>query len=373
MSKNNELRKNPISGSVVIIAPDRQKPREHLVRIKPRDWSKLKPGVEDGSACCFCEDHEDRTPPEVKSYRKEGTEADKKGWWVRTVPNLMPAVDSSIPSELLLEEQRGPFLVTPAFGHHYLIVETPDHRACLATVPKDQVREVLSMWRDLTFSVGSDRNIRYVFLFENYGPLAGASQCHSHSQLIALPMIPTRIMNELRGARDYYGDNNQCFYCREIEWELRMGERLVAATDNFVAWCPFTARTPYQVVISPKEHQSYFANISTHPLGKDNLTEFAGLLQNVLIRIRKTLNDPDYSLYFHTAPTNQPEMAIYHWHCQIEPLTEAIVAGFEKGSGIYINPRSPENAAADLREALPDQSTRDGYLVLIPEEQKKSP
>lgn len=348
--RKGELRRNPISGTVVLIAPDRQKTREQLERKIARDWSKLRPEVIDGSACPFESNHEDRTPPEVKSYRKKETNPDEPGWWVRVVPNLMPAVDSSIPCERIQENERGPFLSTPAFGYHFLIVNTPDHQACLATVTKDQIREVLNMWRDMTLSVGSDRNIKYVFVFENYGPLAGASQYHCHSQLLALPVIPPRIINELRGARDYYEDNHDCFYCQEINWELRMKERLIAFTDNFVAWCPFTSRTPYQVLISPKKHQSYFANISTHPLGNDHLTEFAHLLQEVLIRIRTTLNDPDYNLYFHTAPTNQPETPIYHWHCQIEPITQAIAASVEKGSGIFINARSPENSASDLRE-----------------------
>lgn len=348
--KTPELRRNPISGTVVIIALDRQKTREELARKKQREWPRVDPEILDGTTCPFDPGHESMTPSEIRAYREKGTKADKPGWWVRVVPNLMPAVDSSIPSELLEEDERGPFLITPAFGYHYLIINTPDHQASLTTVSKDQVREVLNMWRDLTFSVGSNRNIKYVFLFENYGPLAGASQPHSHSQLIALPMIPTRIMNELRGARAYYENNRQCFYCQEIEWELRLRKRLVAETPNFIAWCPFTAKTPYQVVIAPKAHQSYFANISTYPPEKDPLSEFANLLQEVLIRIRQTLNDPDYNLYFHTAPTTQPEMPTYHWHCQIEPITEAIVAGFEKGSGVYINSRSPENTASDLRE-----------------------
>lgn len=348
--KHGDFRRSTLSGAVVLVSPDREKSLEQLKRKEPRDWSsKIKPELINGQICPFEEGHESQTPKEVISYRKRGTFG--PGWWVRVVPNLKPAVDSSIPPEDIEEQERGPFLTVPAFGYHYIIVETPEHQTSLATMKIEQMREVLSMWRDLTHLVGGDRNIKYVFIFENYGPLAGASQPHPHSQLIALPVIPTRIMQELRGARHYFDENKECFYCRELEWELRVSERLIAQNEHFVAWCPFTSRTPYQVVISPKIHNSYFANISTHPSGgKDPLTSFATLLQEVLIRLRLTLNDPDYNLYLHTAPTNQPDMPSYHWHCQIEPVTEAILAGFEKGSGIYINPRSPESAARDLRE-----------------------
>lgn len=349
-----ELRKNPISGTIIIVSPVREKSVEQLRRKTSRDWSKVKPEIVSGEKCPFCENHEQETPPEIKAYRKAGSEPNTPGWWVRAVPNKAAAVDSSMAPALEETKIEGPFLTIPAYGFHYVIVEMTDHNGSLTNASWEQVREVLNMWRDLTQLVGSDRDIKYCFLFKNYGPQAGASHVHSHSQLIALPIIPTDVMNELRGAKNYIDDNRECFYCREIEWELQVEERIVVKTDNFVAWCLYTGRTPYQVVISPKEHQSFFANISTYtPQGKpgsDYLTEFSGLLRQVLKKISILLNDPDYVFYLHTAPSNQPVLNYYHWHLQIEPITEAVVAGFEKGSGVYINPRSPESAANDLRE-----------------------
>ncbi len=221
----------------------------------------------------------------------------------------------------------------------------------MAEVKKENIHDVIQMWRDMTNTVIGDRNVRYVSIFQNYGPLAGASQPHCHSQIIGLPVIPTRVRNELHGAERFYKENMECFYCREIHDELLMKLRIVDASDNFLAWCPYTSKTPYQVVITPRYHQSYFANISTHTAA-DRLTEFSDLLQRVLKRIKTTLNDPDYNLYVHTAPANQPDMDHYHWHCQIEPITTAIMAGCEKGFGLYLNPRSPESAAADLRAAV---------------------
>jgi len=346
-----ELRRNPISGTVVIIGSDREKPLEKLRRQGDRDWSKVNPTLVSGATCPFEEGREGRTPKEVNAYRAKGTKADSPGWWVRVVPNLAPAVNASIPSEILEVERRGPYAVLPAFGFHYVIIESPQHEACLETFESFYFREVLHMWRELTLAVGSNRNIHCIFLFKNYGPLAGASQPHPHSQLMALPMLTTRIHHELAGARHYYDQTRSCFYCDEVEWEIKEKERLVQTSANFMAWCPFTSRTPYQVVVGPRYHQSYFANISTHPQGTDFLSEFTRLLQAVLMRLRVALNDPDYNLYFHTAPTNDPELPTYHWHCQIEPITEAIQAAFEKGSGAYINPRSPESAAEDLRNA----------------------
>jgi len=346
-----ELRRNPISGTLVIIGSDREKPLERLRRQNKRDWSKFNPRLVSGEDCSFEEGREHQTPQEVRSYRAKDTKANSPGWWVRVVPNLAPAVNASIPSEILEVEKRGPFTVLPAFGFHYVIIESPRHDVSLETLDPFYFREVLHMWREMTLAVGSTRNINYIFLFKNYGPLAGASQPHPHSQLVALPTQPTRIHLELSGARHYYDLNRSCFYCEERDWELRSEERLIKVTGNFMAWCPFTSRTPYQVIVAPRYHQSYFANISTHPQGADLLTEFALLLQETLRRIRVTLNDPDYNLYFHTAPPTHTELETYHWHCQIEPITEAIQAALEKGSGAYINPRTPEHAAEDLRNA----------------------
>jgi len=351
MESQGELRLNPSSGTSVITPPPaRQKSVEQLRRRKQRDWSHLKPGIIDGSECPFCPGHEKMTPSEIRVYRQKGSLPNESGWWVRVIPNLYPALEQSLPSELIEMEERGPFLVTSAFGYHYVIIEMPEHNGSLANASQHQVREVFSMWRDLMTQVGSDRNIQYCFLFKNHGPLAGASIVHPHSQLIALPTIPTRIINELRGTRRFWETNKNCFYCAEIEWERRAKERIVAETENFLAWCLFTSKTPYQVVVSPKFHQSYWANISTHPQGVDQLTEFSSLVREILKRIEKLLSDPDYSFYLHTAPPNQPELLYYHWHLQIEPATEAVVAGFERGSGTHINPRWPEDAARDLRE-----------------------
>jgi len=350
LSQNAELRRNPVSGSVVLIATGRERKTEQLRRTSDRMWT-CRPEFVSGEKCPFCIGHENSTPPEVKSYREKGTKPNEPGWWVRVVPNLGPAVDQSFPGTLLEEKLAGPFLVTEGFGYHYVIIETTEHVASMATVERRNFREVLNMWRDMTLMVAADRNVKYVFIFENYGPLAGASQPHCHSQLIALPVIPTRIRNELHGAEKYYEANKCCFFCQEIDWEVRMEARIIQQSENFVAWCPYTSKTPYQIVISPRVHQSYFANISTHA-SADFLTEFAELTQDVLKRIRIVLNDPDYNMYFHTAPANQPEMVSFHWHCQIEPVTTAIIAGFEKGSGVYINPRSPESAADDLRNTV---------------------
>jgi UDPglucose--hexose-1-phosphate uridylyltransferase len=291
------------------------------------------------------------TPPEVKAYREPNSQPNQSGWTLRVVPNIGPAVDQSFPGVMLEERQVGQFLATEGFGYHYVVVETTAHVAHMADIGRSNVYDIVHMWRDMTNMITGDRNVRYVAIFQNYGPLAGASQPHCHSQIIGLPVIPTRIRNELRGSERFFDENKDCFYCREIHDDLRMASRIVQKSDNFVAWCPYTSKTPYQVVISPLEHQSYFANISTHTTA-DRLTEFASLLQDVLKRVKVTLNDPDYNLYIHTAPSNQPEMPHYHWHCQIEPITTAIMAGCEKGFGLYLNPRSPESAASDLRAAV---------------------
>lgn len=345
---NAELRRNPVSGTVTIISTGREKGLDKLRRTEPRDWSRFNPKFVTGDGCPFCVGHEKMTPPEIKAYREPGTNPDQPGWSIRVVPNIGPAVDQSFPGVMLEERQVGQFLTTEGFGYHYVVVETTNHVTHLADSDRRNAHDIIHMWRDMTHLTTGDRNVKYIAIFQNYGPLAGASQPHCHSQIIGLPVIPTRIRNELRGAEKFFFENQDCVYCREIQDETRIGARVVQVSPHFVAWCPYTSKTPYQVVISPIEHQSYFANLSTHSTA-DRLTEFANLLQDVLKRIKITLNDPDYNLYIHTAPANQPEMPHYHWHCQIEPVTTAIMAGFEKGFGVYLNPRSPESAASDLR------------------------
>ena len=298
----------------------------------------------------FCVGHESATPPEVKAIRASDSSPDQPGWSVRVVPNLGPAVDSAFPGILLEERSIGEYMVSDGFGFHYVVVNSTDHVAHMADVSRDSIRDVVQMWRDMTHFVGADRSVKYVSIFENYGPLAGMSIPHSHSQIIGTGFIPPRILKELRGTSRFFEENSTCFYCREIEDESKVNKRIVQRTPHFVAWSTFAAKTPYQMVISPIEHQSYFANISTNP-SLNYLAEFADLLQDVLKRIKVTLNDPDYNLYIHTAPANQPEIPHFHWHCHIEPVTNAILAGFEKGFHVFINPRSPESAARDLQSA----------------------
>lgn len=346
-----QSRRNPISGSVTIIAVGREKKLEQLRRINPRDWANLNPKNVSGETCPFCTGHEDKTPPEVKAYRTADSRPDQPGWTVRVVPNLGPAVDASFPGYMLEERPIGQFMVSAGFGMHYVIINNNDHKAHMADISRVSYRETVQMWRDMTHLVAADNNVKYVSIFENFGPQAGMSIPHCHSQIVGTGFIPPRILNELRGTRRFFEENKECFNCCEIHSEIKTDLRIVQRSVNFIAWCSFLSKTPYQVIISPIEHRSYFANISTNP-SLDHLTEFANLLQDVLKRIKVTLNDPDYNLYIHTAPSNQPEMPHYHWHCHVEPVTTAIQAGFEKGFGVYLNPRSPESAAVDLRNAV---------------------
>lgn len=346
-----ELRWNPNSGTNVIISINRGKSLEQLRRVNPRDWSKFNQKFVTGENCPFCVGHEEMTPPEVKAFRDVGSQPNGPGWSVRAIPNLGPALNQSHPEVLLEPRQVGHYLATVGYGYHYVVVETIAHVTHLADICQKNMQGIVQMWRDMTHMITGDGSVKYVAIFENYGPEAGASQPHCHSQILGMPVIPPKIRNELRGAENYFAENKVCVYCQIVTDELLMGDRIVEESPNFVALCPFTSETPYKVVITPKRHQSYFANMSTHS-SSDHLSEFAKILQSVLRRIKITLNDPDYNLFIHTAPSNQPEMPYYHWHCEILPVTTAIQAGFEKGFGIYINPRSPEAAAADLRECF---------------------
>ena len=344
-----ENRRNVVTGEMIIVSPGREKSLEQLMRRAPRDWSGFNAAFVDGTRCPFCAGHEAHTPPEVMVYRQAGTPENTPGWWVRVVPNLGPAADEGLADLVLNERRMGICGVTNGYGFHYVIVESPTHDIGMQTMDLRQVCEVVHMWRAVSLMLAAKPNIAHISLFKNVGPTAGASQPHSHSQAVALPVLPAAILTELRGAKIYHDDHKKCPFCEEIAWELSVGYRIVAETSRFVAWCPYVSMSPYQIRISPKGHQSSFTQIGTYG-DSSPLVEFADLLRQVLARMRSTLNDPDWNLYFHTAPSNNSDLPYSHWYCQAVPVTPAIQAGFEKGNGVIMLPRSPESAAKDLRD-----------------------
>jgi UDPglucose--hexose-1-phosphate uridylyltransferase len=177
--------------------------------------------------------------------------------------------------------------------------------------------------------------------------VAGASLAHPHSQIIALPIVPRRVMEELEGSKAYFNYKERCVFCDIIRQEKEQAVRVVHENREFIALTPFASRFPFEIWILPKNHSSSFEDIPYF-----HYASLAELFSDTLKRLSLCLSDPPYNFMLHTSPVGEKLNDYYHWHFEIIPrLTR--VAGFEWGSGFYINPTSPEDAAQILRETPP--------------------
>lgn len=331
-----ELRKDPILGRWVIISTERGK--------RPSSYRLAEKPPAAGGFCPLCVGNEDKTPPEVYAIRPTPSSPDTPGWSLRVVPNKFPAL--VIEGELN-KQAEGMYDKMNGIGAHEVIVETPDHGTSLSELDNRGVEEVLWAFRARIEDLRKDQRFRYVLIFKNHGSEAGASLAHSHSQLIALPVVPKRVMEEMEGAKNYYRYKDRCVFCDILHQELHDKVRIVMENAEFVAIAPYASRSPFELWIVPKKHSSSFTDVP--PTGYSAL---AAILRELLARLRVTLEDPPYNFTIHTSPFNELSNEHYHWHFEIIPKLSKI-AGFEIGSGFYINSTPPEEAAAFLREATP--------------------
>jgi UDPglucose--hexose-1-phosphate uridylyltransferase len=258
------------------------------------------------------------------------------------VPNKFPALGI----EGNLDRQaEGMFDKMNGIGAHEVIIETPDHSATLATLPAKRIEDVLWTFRDRILDLKKDRRFKYILIFKNHGEAAGASLEHSHSQLIALPITPINVNEELDGAKQYFIYKERCVFCDVIRQESEAGSRVVAENEDFITLAPYAPRFPFETWILPKRHESAFEN-SSSPMFQN----LAKALKTLLMKADRVLDNPPYNLVIHSSPAQDPSNDYYHWHLEFMPkLTKP--AGFEWGTGFYINPTPPEEAAKFLREA----------------------
>ena len=333
-----ELRKDPIVGRWVIIATDRAK-RPVALPSEP-----FPPGA---GVCPFCEGNEVHTPHEILAYRKPNTRPDEKGWRVRVVPNKFPALQIE---GALSKRGDGIYDQMNGVGAHEVILECPFHESSLTQLPVENIREILWAYRDRLVDLKKDLRFVYGMVFKNVGPAAGASLEHSHSQLIVTPIVPINVIEEMSGSLDFFNYRGRCIYCDMVHQEVMSEKRVVLDTPNFLAFCPYAARFPFETWILPKHHNSHYENIQ-----KIEVDEFGAVLKTILMKLEIALSKPAYNYIIHTSPFDTQSLPHYHWHMEIIPrLTR--VAGFEWGTGFYINPVPPEQAAGFLREIEVDVS-----------------
>jgi UDPglucose--hexose-1-phosphate uridylyltransferase len=259
---------------------------------------------------------------------------------VRVVPNKFPALriegDLERSGEGLYDRMNG-------VGAHEVVIESPEHAARLEELPTAHLAEVLRAYRERVLDLARDLRLEYVTVFKNQGEAAGATLEHSHSQLIATPIVPMIVAEELSGALQHFRIKQRCIWCDIVRQERQAGVRVIREEGGLIAVAPFAPRLPFETWILPVAHRSGYEATSN-----DELLSLATLLGDILKRIGSALDDPPYNLILHSAPLRARALDHFHWHLEITPkLTR--VAGFEWGSGFFINPTPPEEAARHLR------------------------
>ena len=297
-----ELRKDPIVGRWVIVSTDRAK--------RPADFVR-EPVAKKTGFCPFCAGNESKTPAEVLAYRPNGAGADGEGWTVRVVPNKFPAlgIEGS-----LSRQAEGMFDKMNGIGAHEVIIETPDHDLSLSDLSEKRIEDVLWAFRDRILDLKKDKRFKYILIFKNHGKAAGATLEHSHGQLIALPIVPKHVLEEMEGAKQYYVYKERCVFCDIVRQETEAGIRVVSENDSFLTIAPYAPRFPFETWVLPKRHESAFENSSSQVY-----ESLAKSLKSLLTRADQVLDSPAYNLVIHTAPVQEASLDYYHWHIEFMP------------------------------------------------------
>jgi UDPglucose--hexose-1-phosphate uridylyltransferase len=333
-----ELRKDPVIGRWVIIASERSNRPQNI----PNENNKVSPKL-----CPFCPGNEENTPPEIIAFRPDNNERNKPGWRLRVISNKYPAL---IVEGELNRQAVGLYDKMHGIGAHEVIIETPDHGREMADMTDEQVRDVFWAYRERILDLVKDIRLKYVLVFKNHGEAAGASLEHPHSQLIATPIVPKRVTEELEGAKHYFEIKHSCVFCDILKQELEEKHRIVFENEDFMVIQPFAPRLPFESWILPKKHRAGFTEME-----EDEYLTLGRAVKELLLRLKIALDDPPFNYIIHTSPMNNEHKESYHWHIEVIPkLTR--VAGYEWGTGFYINPTAPEVAADFLRNVKINQT-----------------
>lgn len=341
----NELRKDYLLNRWVVIATERSR--------RPTDFAKPKPEPAKGSVCPMCVGNENMTPPAQMLYLKENGEITKsqdpaegerpKNWLIRDIPNLYPAFSPpkkpSDQEKIMQNESFG-----YAIGHHEVVIESPNHDEDPADAELPQIELLINAYIDRLKELSAKTYVKYVSIFRNYGLEAGASLSHAHSQIIATPIVPTTIQDEMDASKAIHAKTGKCIFCEIIERETK-SPRLILENGDFVVFAPYASINPLEYWIIPKKHNPNILKLTT-----PEISAFARTLKASLKALKDLVNDPPYNYGFHVS-TNPQTQDSYHWHLEVYPKL-SIWAGFEKSTGIYINTVTPETAAASLRKII---------------------
>jgi UDPglucose--hexose-1-phosphate uridylyltransferase len=341
-----QLRYDPITRQWVIIAPDRGRrpPAQRTVRRESAP-----------EHCAFCSGHDDHLTKIIREIVFCHPDGGAREWLLRVVPNRVPAL---VVEGDLRRTAKGVYDRISGIGAHEIVIEGRDHRQHPADMSSAMLEKLIGIWCERMDDLMRDIRLRYVQIFKNYGMIGGETVSHPHSQIIATPVIPPRVEQELVSMQAHYLAKERCLVCDVIEQELADGERVVTVNEDFVAICPYASPTPFDLSILPRRHQHDMRDIDAR-----QTRNLALLLKDLFQRLRRGLADPTFTLTLRTAPNPKAESVsafdarligrFAHWRLDLTPHPP-LVGGFEQGTGMWINPTAPEDAAGFLRDAIPD-------------------
>ncbi|MBE0557923.1 MAG: galactose-1-phosphate uridylyltransferase [Proteobacteria bacterium] len=331
----NDLRYNIVTGDWVIIAPDRsRRPTEYIT---PEEANGPVPAHL--SSCPFCPENESDTLPE--EYSVSGPD----GWLIRVVPNKFPALARTGERKRHMGSLHRH---VSAVGIHDVVIEHRRHDLTIATMSPGEVAGVLWVYRERFRQIREDTRIEAIVVFRNHQESAGSSLHHPHSQILATPIVPAQFRQRIETAIRHYDTFGECVFCSMVRNEVEEGSRVVAATEHFVAFIPYAAVTPFHTWIVPRRHASSFDTVTDV-----EINDLGGVLRSLLLRLRTGLGDPPYNYIIRTIPIRTLNTEYFHWYLTIVPrLTRT--AGFELGSGMFINGSLPEENAEFLRTVQVD-------------------
>lgn len=324
-----EIRHNVLTREWVIIALERAKRPDQFVRKREK-----KPLPAFDPKCPFCPGNEAMTPPETYVV------PDTNSWRVRVTPNKYGALTYEGARQLSIEGIRRK---VTGVGIHEVIVETPAHNAATALLQDAEVETIIETYLNRFKFASMDPRIQQVTIFKNHGESAGTSLEHPHSQMIAAPVITSQLRDRLINALKHFDEFGECIFCHVLDEELREGTRIVMESEHFVAFVQYAALTPFSMLIMPRRHMACFAEMNDA-----EAADLARVLRRTLAKLYRGLLDPDFNYTIRTAPLEYTGVKYYHWYLSIIPrLTK--MAGFELGSGMFINASLPEDNASFLR------------------------
>lgn len=346
-----EIRIDPIvpTNSVLVATARSMRPRKEEAPA-PRDTRKH---VE---TCPFCSGNEDKTPPTIAAYPESGD------WKVRIVENLYPVLgENSTQDNLSFGLQQ----TIEGYGRHEVIIDHPSHGIAIHEMSEDHLAMIFKSYQDrMVHLYKSDSRLKYVLAFKNFGPAAGASIPHTHSQIIAMPVVPENLFNEVHNSKKYFEKQHRCIFCSlidealtyeatiydrdsgEVRRKINVGQYVIEKNEHFVAIKPFASRYEWEIHILPLNHQADFLHTT-----EADLKAFANVLKNSMARLEQVIGGAQYNYFLHSVPHGNEYSDCspsYHWHLEICPRT-SIPSGFELGSGLFVNTISPEDAAEKLR------------------------